>query len=208
MADRSIVLSLCDYTGVWCAPYKEAGYSVIQVDTKHGGDARLWPTSPSDNARYSREMADISDYVGLVRIVLAAPVCTAFANCGARHKRTDPELIEALGLVDACMRIATVLGCDYAIENPIGKLRRWLGAPAMSFNPCDYAGHADNPMAEAYTKRTQLFGHFNTALPLAPVEPVDGSKLWRNYGGKSERTKAARSITPQGFARAFHMANK
>jgi hypothetical protein len=32
---------------------------------------------------------------------------------------------------------------------------------------------------------------------------VRGSWMWANLGGKSERTKALRSKTPQGFARAF-----
>jgi hypothetical protein len=31
--------------------------------------------------------------------------------------------------------------------------------------------------------------------------------MWRCYGGKSERTKTARSTTPMGFARAFFEVN-
>jgi hypothetical protein len=95
----------------------------------------------------------------------------------------------------------------FALENPVGKLPKWCGDPIMRFNPCDYAGYGGNPDSEAYTKRTCLYGHFNTDLPTAYREPILGSMLWRNYGGKSERTKEMRSMTPQGFSRAFFKAN-
>jgi len=69
----------------------------------------------------------------------------------------------------------------------------------MTFNPCDYG--------DPYTKRTHLWGEFQPPAE-APVEPAEGSRLWRNYGGKSERTKRERSITPPGFAQAFFKANR
>ena len=50
-------------------------------------------------------------------------------------------------------------------------------------------------------------GRFNADLPIAPVEPVEGSKMHRMYGGSSLATKNARSVTPAGFAYAFFMAN-
>jgi hypothetical protein len=40
------------------------------------------------------------------------------------------------------------------------------------------------------------------------MENLDGQKLHRCLGGKSERTKELRSITPMGFAKAFYEANK
>jgi len=70
----------------------------------------------------------------------------------------------------------------------------------MYFDPCDFG--------DPYTKKTALYGNFNTHLKRTPVKPVEGSKMHRLYGGKSEKTKAARSITPEGFARAFFEANK
>jgi hypothetical protein len=63
--------------------------------------------------------------------------------------------------------------------------------------------------ANAYTKRTQLWGHFNVP-ELRRVEPIklcaQGSWL-QKLGGKSEKTKAARSVTPAGFSSAFFAAN-
>jgi len=206
---KRYVISLCDYSGVWSTPYRNAGYDVIQADLKlGGGDAILFPSAMSDDPRLSREFQDIAEYVDNTHAVLAAPVCTVFSGSGAKHLRTDAAIREGLALVDACYRIAPVTNTSvFALENPVGKLRKWISEPILRFQPHDYAGLADNPRSEAYTKRTCLWGWFNTSLPSAPVPPVDGSKLWRQYGGKSERTKTMRSITPQGFARAFYLAN-
>lgn len=184
------ILSLCDLSGEWPRPYLEAGYNVVTVDLQNGGDVRLLH-KPSFS----------------VHGILAAPPCTVFAASGARWPRSDADMIEGLSVVDACLRL--VVACQpkwWALENPIGKLVRYLGKPIMYFNPCDYAGHADNPQSEAYTKRTALWGSFNTNLPQIPVEPVLGSKMLQ-YGGKSMKTKNSRSKTPEGFARAFFQAN-
>lgn len=178
-----LILSLCDYTGSWSQPYRDAGYDVRQCDIKLGtGDLRLMhmPREP-------------------VHGILAAPDCTRFANSGNRWKRTDAELVESLSLVDACLRFVAVLRPTFwALENPVGKLVHYLGTPTLRFDPCDYG--------DPYTKRTCLWGQF-TLPKRTPVEPTEGSKMWSRYGGKSERTKAMRSITPAGFAQAFFEAN-
>lgn len=137
--------------------------------------------------------------------ILAAPPCTCFASSGARWERTDTDMIEALSVVDACIRIAWACQPEWwVLENPIGKLVRYLGKPRMYFQPCDYG--------DPYTKKTGLWGNFTPPLPLLVgearnVEPVEGSKMQLRYGGKSIRTKNARSRTPDGFARAFFEVN-
>jgi len=116
------------------------------------------------------------------------------------------------------------------------KLVPELGKP-IYFDPWQFAGHLDpdekvlarldqirekngyNVTAEesnfvvewnAYTKKTGLFGCFNKDLVKKPIKPVkcapQGSFTQR-LGGKSEKTKEARSNTPQGFAKAFFDAN-
>jgi hypothetical protein len=191
------ILSLCDYSGAWSAPYREAGYDVRQIDLKNGGDIRLL------------EYIDAPIYG-----ILAAPPCTEFAVSGARWwaEKGEGALIDALALVDACLRpVALYRPKFWVLENPVGRLNKYLGAPSFVFNPCDYG--------DAYTKKTCLWGSFVPPLPLftsqRPVEPVmiekggkRGSWMWANLGGKSERTKELRSITPAGFARAFYEANR
>jgi len=194
-----IILDLCGGTGAWSRPYKETGYKV-KVITWPLWDVRLWPSRRSMEDRKSKELKSVEEYIGKVHGILAAPVCTVFSNAGAKYPRTDEELIEALSLVDACYRIANVLQPHFfCMENPVGKLRKWYGPPAMSFQPCDYG--------DPYTKRTLLWGWFNRPI-MNQVEPTEGSKMWKNYGGKSSYTKQQRSITPSGFAKAFFEANQ
>lgn len=63
---------------------------------------------------------------------------------------------------------------------------------------------------EAYTKKTGLWGSFNRDLVKNRVEPVrtckQGSPI-QNFGGKSDKTKEQRSVTPLGFSIAFFNAN-
>lgn len=172
-----IILDLCGGTGSWSKPYVEAGYDVKLV------------TLPDDVRFYIPPKE--------VHGVLVAPPCTMFASSGARWARTDKQMLEALSIVDACLRIIlTSKPVWWALENPIGKLQRWLGKPAMYFQPYEYG--------DPYTKRTALWGEFTPPLK-NPVEPTEGGKIWRMP--PSPDRQALRSITPQGFAKAFYEAN-
>jgi site-specific DNA-cytosine methylase len=193
-----VILDLCGGTGSWSEPYKKAGYDV-RVITFPDYDVRLFPGRKSNKARLPKEFSSIEDLK--IYGVLCAPPCTVFSGSGAMWKRTDKEMLEGLSIVDACLRIVFATKPKFwALENPVGKLRKWLGKPIMSFNPCDYG--------DAYKKKTLLWGSFNTNLKKNPVKPIIPSPLHQNYGGKSERTKRMRSITPSGFAEAFYEANK
>lgn len=176
------VLSLCDRTGQWSEPYRTAGYDVVQVDLAHTTDVRLF---------------EALSYP--VRGVLAAPPCTDFASSGARWwaGKGDQALLDSLAVVDACCRIVLVHRPQWwVLENPIGRLRRWLGEPVMSFDPNEYG--------DPYTKRTLLWGRFNPPLK-HPVAPVGGSRM--HLMSPSPDRAAKRSETPEGFAAAFMEAN-
>ena len=179
-----IIYDLCGGTGSWSDPYTKAGYDVRVIDVKNGGDVRLLQRSDE-----------------LIHGILAAPPCTVFASSGARWERSDDDMREALAVVDACIRIAYIANPQWwVLENPIGTLVRWLGKPTMYFQPCDYG--------DPWTKRTALWGRFTEPMR-NPVEPKPGGfPGWKNLGGKSERTKTLRSITPPGFAQAFFEANQ
>ena len=68
MAETKTILSLCDYSGAWCEPFRRAGYDVKQYDLKNGEDIVL-----------------LKKPAGSVYGILAAPPCTHLANSGARH---------------------------------------------------------------------------------------------------------------------------
>jgi hypothetical protein len=180
-----IILDLCGGTGAWSKPYVDAGYDV-RVITLPEYDVRLYQPGT-----YIHEPS--KDVYG----ILAAPPCTMFASSGARWKRTNQQMIDALGIVDACLRIIMI--CEpvfWALENPVGKLHRWLEDPVMRFDPCDYG--------DPYTKKTCLWGKFNPPIK-NPVEPEKKNRIHHMSPGP-ERSKL-RSITPPGFAKAFFEAN-
>lgn len=175
------VLSLCDFSGAWSQPYVDAGYDVIRIDLQHGGDVRLLRV----------------DALPPVRGVLAAPPCTEFAASGARWwaEKGEQPLLEGLSIVDACLRIVyATRPAWWALENPVGRLRRFLGPSRYTFDPCDHG--------DPWTKRTHLWGDFATPEK-HPVIPSEGSKMHRMSGSD----KNGRSKTPDGFARAFFEAN-
>ena len=177
-----IILDLCGGTGSWSKPYKEAGYNVKLI------------TLPQD-VRLIKYDKDISHNI---RGILCAPPCTVFANSGSRWKRSQESILEAIGIVDACLRIILITNpVFWALENPIGKLKYYLGKPKLYFNPCDYG--------DPYTKKTCLWGNFN--IPVKnPIFPFEGSKLHKLPPSKNR--SVLRSITPPGFAKAFFEANK
>ncbi len=174
-----IILDLCGGTGAWSKPYADAGYNVRVITLPD--DVRLVkkPTEP-------------------IHGILAAPPCTMFASSGARWKRTDEQMIDALSMVDACLRLVMV--CKpvfWALENPVGKLVRYLGKPVMYFNPCNYG--------DPYTKKTCLWGNFNIPVKNS-VEPEKKNRIHRMAPSPERAT--LRSVTPPGFAKAFFEANR
>ena len=187
--NKKVILSLFDYSGNWPSFYKQNGYDVYSLDIKNGIDIL---TLSHD---------DIPDNV---HGILAAPPCTDFSGSGAQYwkaKDLDGRTAKSLELVDKTLEI--VSWCDpefWVIENPVGRLstlRPQLGKP-WYFQPHWYG--------DPYTKKTGLWGRFNNDLPKNNVEP-DPNNWIMKLGGKSERTKELRSMTPLGFAKAFFLAN-
>ena len=91
----------------------------------------------------------------------------------------------------------------------IHKLNPELGDIKFKFNPCDFAGYLEENIqnTERYNKLTWLWGNFNNPIKKR-LEPLEKDfPGWKKYGGKSLKTKNARSITPKGFSKAFYEAN-
>jgi len=182
------VYSLCDYSGIWSGPYKKAGYKVVNVDIQHGQDVRLL------------------EYPGHIHGILAAPPCTKFCRPGAQYWNEWGEqgLMEGLALVDACLRLVTICRPKFwALENPPGRLDKYLGPPVFSFHPWEFG--------DPWTKHTYLWGKFNIPKK-TPIEPEPypehlepGKRDRTSRLGSSQRNK--RAETPKGFADAFFKAN-
>lgn len=185
--DKPIILDLCGGTGSWSKPWAEAGYDVRLV------------TLPDNDVREYRPPKNVYG-------VLAAVPCDDFAGCGAQYwkaKDKDGRTLSSLEVLTACLRI--IIECRpkfWALENPVGRLKRWMGEPKMMFNPCDYG--------DPYTKKTLLWGSFNEPKknPVKPKKVCSQGSWIQRLGGKSEKTKRLRSITPPGFAQAFYDANR
>lgn len=203
--ESKIILDLCGGTGAWSKPYQEAGYDV-RVITLPFYDVDKF--TPPDN----------------VYGILAAPPCTqfSFARTNAKIPR---DFKKGLKVVAACQRIIWECRLQnklafWALENPKGYLRQFLGKPVIEFDPYEYG--------DPYIKRTDLWGYFN--LPKKnPVEIPDDERV--KFTTNSQRLKPVelatlfnpngyhlppymeirqirRAITPKGFAHEFFLANR
>lgn len=190
---NKIILDLAGGTGAWSRPYKKAGYNVKVV------------TLPED----------VRMFVPPKKIygILAAPPCTHLSGSGARwwKQKGDKALLEALSVADACLRLVIV--CNpvfWCLENPVGRLRRFYGDPAMIFQPHEYG--------DPYTKKTLLWGKFNIPRKTPCNEILDYNETHDNpkkrFPSKmhlippSADRQEIRSITPEGFSQAFFEANQ
>lgn len=204
------ILSLCDFTGNWSRPYERAGYEVIRVDLQTGGDVRK-----------------LSFIEQPIHGILMAPPCTHFSRAGACHWKSKGEgpVLEGLAIVDACLRAVAIYHPTWwVLENPIGRLKDYLGPPKWKFDPFMFG--------DPWTKRTWLWGHFTPPMPLfapqarkavaatwsAPVgvssshphretQTAPSAKILDRTTWLGSRRKVERSATPEGFAQAFFEAN-
>lgn len=185
-----IILDLCGGTGSWSKPYRDAGYDVRLV-TLPDHDVRLYV--PPKN----------------VHGVLAAPPCTEFSKAKQFHGKGKytHDFLGGLSVVDACVRIVTVCKPKWwALENPNGYLKRWLGEPDVTFEPWQFG--------ENYQKTTCLWGSFRMPCPKVVNKPeglvkfsmLKSHEIAPEYFGKLDR-QARRAVTPATFACAFFEAN-
>ena len=186
------ILSLFDASGEWAKPWYEAGYDVHTFDIQTGEDINDF------NAEYLLE----NGYGDLnIWGILAAPPCTDFASSGAQFwakKDVKGQTEISNELVMQVIRTVNFLQPKiWALENPVGRIAKLNNLPPahLTFDPNFYG--------DPYTKKTLLWGNFENNLPMAPVEPTEGSKIQKISG----KNKFARSLTPEGFAYAFFMAN-
>lgn len=195
-----IILDLCGGTGCWSRPYRDAGYDVRLI------------TLPDYDVRNYIPPKDVYG-------VLAAPPCTHFSTAGSQYWR-EKDLTgltdDALSIVFACLEIIKQSKpVFWALENPKGRLTRWLGRPTYIFNQSDFGA--------PYVKPTYLWGHFNTLLTIGPVTPKSELKRFDSLSSKELyqlpdgydykhidhcKRAAQRSIYPPAFVESFFLANQ
>jgi hypothetical protein len=127
-------------------------------------------------------------------------------------------------VVEACLRI--IWQCRihgslkfWALENPVGFMRQFLGIPRYTFEQWQFGGDKIKP--------TDLWGYFKEPKPMVVAKPekVTTSLGRRSHGVEwakldcpeeyahlnvlpyNQRRAALRAITPAGFAQAFFKAN-
>ena len=214
-----IILDLCGGTGSWSKPYaKRDGYTVYVItlpkydlfESSIKGDFIVFPDNEGLILRVK-----ISDVYG----ILAAPTCTMFSLARTTAKKPR-DFYDGMKLVRKCLEI--VWECRshplstlkfWALENPVGYLRQFLGRPPLTFNPNDYG--------DSYTKKTDVWGYFNE--PKKRPRKLTEEELLRCRINNRElpslpddyilpegwnSTAAKRSMTSQYFAEAFYRANK
>ncbi len=145
--------------------------------------------------------------------VLAAPPCTMFSLARTTAK-TPRDFNTAMSTVEACLRIIWTARKNgklafWALENPKGLLRQFLGKPPFSFDASEFG--------EDYNKATDIWGYYNEPRKTQVYIRHDSTDLNtrklpaipKDYkrDPNMNTTAIKRSITPQGFAQAFFKAN-
>jgi hypothetical protein len=198
---KKIILDLCGGTGSWGKPYRDAGYDVHLI------------TLPEYDVREYKPPKNVYG-------ILAAPPCTEFSLAKNGQKRSR-NFQDGLCIVEACLKI--IWQCRlggtlqfWALENPVGYLRQFLGRPHFTFEQWQFG--------ESKIKRTDIWGYFNEPRPPVKNRPSDliyispkgrhNSRDWSKVNCPPEYRHlkldraALRAITPPKFAEAFFKANK
>jgi hypothetical protein len=190
-----IILDLCGGTGAWSRPYREAGY-----------DARLITLPDNDVLTYEPP----ENVYG----ILAAPPCTQFSL--ARTTASTPRNFDdGMAIVQTCLCIIWKCRKEHklgfwAMENPRGLLRQFLGQPAFEFEQWEFGDHGVKP--------TDIWGWFRKPIKTVIDRPENltrkypcGSSMsayWNQKPPDGLTRADMRAITPPGFAQAFFKANR
>lgn len=212
MKKKGIILDLCGGTGSWSQWYRKAGYTV-HIVTMPQYDVRDISVQRDGFIFIPAQIRDHYDlYFKAEHVVgiLAAPPCTMFSRARTTAK-TPRDFDTAMDVVAACLKV--IWHCRksghlrfWALENPMGMLRQFLGDPPYHFRGWEYG--------DAHVKFTDLWGYFKMPKGRFKTQPKFNGKVWSNpkkpakYKGIKLDRAGIRSITPPLFAKAFTAINK
>jgi hypothetical protein len=207
-----IILDLCGGTGSWSKPYKDAGYDIRLITLP---EYNVLTYEPPEN----------------VYGIIAAPPCTEFSPMNYGKFYTSQSFFDFdiykntpnIDILNACLRI--IKKCKpifYAIENPCGIMRKYMGNPEFTFHPYQFG--------DGWTKKTDIWGKFYKPKISHTWETCPKLNLYTRPGRKKpsiaflhksakshipqfkdfviDNDATLRAITPPGFARAFFEANQ
>lgn len=213
-----IILDLCGGTGSWSKPYSDRGY-LVHIITLPQYD--IFQSDCIGGFLYFRRTDGVVLKVAANEVygILAAPTCTMFSLARTTAK-TPRDLEEGMRLVKKCLEVIwyckAATGSKlkfWALENPMGLLRWFLGRPLFTFSPEEYG--------ENYTKKTDIWGYFN--IPKKKPYKLSEDEQLRSIRNNRilpelpegyilpsgwNRQAAKRSMTSPKFAEAFFRANK
>jgi hypothetical protein len=214
-----VILDLCGGTGAWSKPYRDAGYRVKLITLPHYDVTKVNMDRERLTFLQQRLGSDITVPVSYIHGILAAPPCTVFSF--ARQTDTRPPFSLGLPAVESCERI--IRHCMafghlkwWALENPVGHLRKFLGRPQFTFEhwwfdenswagkQTDLWGWFENPRRTVATMPEHLEDkdqHRNRVAWYTPPVPKEYEHLRLSRAD-------VRAITPAPFAQAFFKANR
>jgi site-specific DNA-cytosine methylase len=175
---------------------------ILHLCAKQGSDSMPYAERPDEyDVRIIGEDIGVENYNPPPNVygIIANPPCTNFSVSGARWWKSKGNIAIIDGLIPVihCLRIIALSSPKFwMLENPVGRLKNYIGKPLMTYQPYDYG---DN-----YSKRTCLWGKFNIP-PKNPVVPTEKEKIWRIPPSKDRSD--LRSICSSKFAKAFYEAN-
>ena len=214
-----IILDLCGGTGSWSRPYREAGYDV-EVITLPKYDVTKVEFGCHSMA-FIRQDIYYRDSITIlyedVHGILAAPPCTEFSLAKGGRPRDFESGVEVMS---ACLQV--IWQCRihgkpkfWALENPVGFMRQFLGRPHFTFEHWQFG--------DMQIKPTDIWGYFKSPKFTVKDRPELLSVMYKNgrsngrgwaapecppeYKELNLDRAAVRAITPAGFARAFFKAN-
>ena len=211
MADKGVIVSLCDLTGKMVEPWVRAGYRAVLVDPQHSaGVSTDGPVTRIGHVIDHPETWRVLRGLDRVAFVAGFPPCTDLAVSGARwfalKAEADPAFqFRAMHVVWQCHAIAEMLGAPWFIENPVSRISSFWRKPDHAFNPNQFTGFEP---ADNYTKKTCLWTGGGFVMPHEFRADGLGDPDDRIHKAAPGPERANfRSATPGGFARAVFEAN-
>jgi len=219
MNKDKIILDLCGGTGSFSEPYRQAGYTVYNI-TLPFYDVTDYYEFPFDNSIvfHSHDLScrDLALNKNNIYGILAAPPCTDFSLACNRLwslKDTDGRTAKSLKIVNSCLDIIKICNPHFwVLENPRGRLHKFIGNPSYKFYQSNFGG--------PFPKPTWLWGVFNEMFIIGPIN--ENPKTFKRAGANEmfqlpanynlnidhNRRAAQRSILAPFFCESFYLANQ